>query len=418
MIINCKHKFILRKRSDDTATVRMRVTFKSQPPFDFDLNTPPISVENWDRNTCKVKAKTQQAKEINARIALFETHINELIARYELIDKRLPSIKEFKQEFRKLLGQYTEQDESNDFYFVYDLFVKKAGQKSQWSEACYKKFHSLKNILIKYEPLLLLNTLSEDTLQGFVLYLLQHNYRNTTIHKYVNFLRWYLRWANQNGYYKGFLHNTFKPKLKGANFENKEVIYITLNELRLLENFVFPPNKQYLERTRDVFLFCCYTGLRYSDVAKLKHSDIKNDCIKIVTKKTSDNLIIELNEHAFKLIAKYSNSVFPNDNVFPVISNQKMNFFLKEMGRLCGIDEDTRIVYFIGNKRIEKVYKKYQLLTTHCARRTFVVTALQLGISSEVIMRWTGHSDYKTMKPYVKIVDELKRKSMDKFNEI
>lgn len=64
----------------------------------------------------------------------------------------------------------------------------------------------------------------------------------------------------------------------------------------------------------------------------------------------------------------------------------------------------------------EEVYPKWALLTTHCGRRTFVVTALRLGIPVEVIMRWTGHSSFEAMKPYAKIVDEVKEKSMSRFD--
>ena len=71
----------------------------------------------------------------------------------------------------------------------------------------------------------------------------------------------------------------------------------------------------------------------------------------------------------------------------------------------------------IGNKRYEEVYPKYELLTTHCGRRTFIVNSLYLGIPAEVVMKWTGHTDYDSMKPYVKIVDELKEESMRKFDE-
>ena len=66
--------------------------------------------------------------------------------------------------------------------------------------------------------------------------------------------------------------------------------------------------------------------------------------------------------------------------------------------------------------RTEEIVEKYALLTTHAGRRTFIVNALRLGIPAPVIMEWTGHSDYKAMKPYIKIVDAAKVENMDKFN--
>ena len=86
------------------------------------------------------------------------------------------------------------------------------------------------------------------------------------------------------------------------------------------------------------------------------------------------------------------------------------------MGQLAGIEEPQRIIYFKGSKRHEEVLPKWAVLTTHCGRRTFIVNALRLGVPAEVIMKWTGHSDFKAMRPYVKIVDELKVAEMEKFN--
>ena len=170
----------------------------------------------------------------------------------------------------------------------------------------------------------------------------------------------------------------------------------------------------YQNRVKDVFCFCSFTSLRYSDVFKLKKSDIKKDCINIITQKTTEGLKIELNKYSRSILEKYKD--YDTDNALPVISNQRMNIYLKEIGKIAEIKETQRIVYFIGNNRHEEVYPKYELLTTHCGRRTFIVNSLFLGIPAEVVMKWTGHSDYKSMKPYIKIVDELKVENMKKFD--
>ena len=93
-----------------------------------------------------------------------------------------------------------------------------------------------------------------------------------------------------------------------------------------------------------------------------------------------------------------------------------MNDHLKEIGRLCGFDSPHHIVFFIGSKRYEENVPKWSVLSTHAARRTFVVNALRLGIPSDVVMSWTGHSNHKAMRPYTKIVDTLKAQEMEKFN--
>ena len=93
-----------------------------------------------------------------------------------------------------------------------------------------------------------------------------------------------------------------------------------------------------------------------------------------------------------------------------------MNDHLKDMGEVCGLNEAIAITYFKGSKRVDEVYKKYELLTTHCGRRTFICNALTLGIAPQTVMKWTGHTDYKSMKPYIDIADAEKKKSMELFN--
>jgi len=137
----------------------------------------------------------------------------------------------------------------------------------------------------------------------------------------------------------------------------------------------------------------------------------------VTTQKTDDSLKIELNKYSRSILNKYKDVQFPNDKVLPVISNQKMNDALKVMGKTAGIDDRKRIIHYKKNERIEEVFPKWALLSTHDARRTFVVISLFLGIPETVVMKWTGHSDFKAMKPYVQIVDKLKQQEMSKYDE-
>ena len=81
-------------------------------------------------------------------------------------------------------------------------------------------------------------------------------------------------------------------------------------------------------------------------------------------------------------------------------------------------EKPIRETYYRGNERIDEVTPKYALLSTHTGRRTFICNALALGIPVQVVMKWTGHSDYKAMKPYIDIADEIKINAMTKFNLI
>ena len=194
------------------------------------------------------------------------------------------------------------------------------------------------------------------------------------------------------------------------------MVFLTQDELNRLRTFPIPKRMKYLERVRDVFLFSCFTGLRYSDVFNLKKSDIKDNAIEITTVKTADSLIIELNDHSRAILDKYKHETLSGNKALPVISNQRMNIYLKQLGEMAGLDDPVRKTYFKGSRRIDQIIPKYRLLASHVGRRTFVCNALALGIPPQVVMKWTGHSDYASMKPYIDIADDVKASAMCRFN--
>lgn len=274
----------------------------------------------------------------------------------------------------------------------------------------------MKNHLSNFREGLNFEFFDEKGLNDYVAYLREvKEMRNSTIGKQLSFLKWFLRWSFKKGYHHNNAFDAYKPKLKSTQ---KKIIFLTWEELTELREFEIPANKPSLERVRDVFLFQCFTGLRYSDVFNLRRSDIKSDHIEVTTVKTSDSLIIELNNHSKAILDKYKDVVFEDDKVLPVITNQKMNDYLKELAELAGIDEPIRQTYYRGNERIDEVTPKYALLGTHAGRRTFICNALALGIPPQVVMKWTGYSDYKAMKPYIDIADDIKANAMSKFNQL
>lgn len=382
-----------------------------------------IEPEKWNATDGRVVSGTknkfkQTAGEINKAIVKCEDYVEEVFTRYELLEKRIPTTEEVKAAFDEIAGRKEPepQEPGKQFYEAYAEFMETMGRQNNWTKATYTKFNSLLEHLQNHNKNLSFEELTDTELREFITSLQNSGLRNTTISKYISFFRWFLRWAYNVGYYEGKLHDSFKPKFKGVDGNSKEVIYLEWEELLELYSFKFPPNKTSLPAVRDVFCFCCFTGLRYSDVAKLKKSDVKKNYITVVTQKTVDSLIIELNKYSTAILKKYEKVGLPNDMALPVISNVKMNEHLKAMGEAAGLNSPQRIVYFKGNQRYEEVLPKYALLTTHCGRRTFIVNALRLGVPAEVIMKWTGHSDYKAMKPYVKIVDKLKVSEMEKFD--
>ena len=408
----------------ENVPIRMRVNFASKR-IEFTTGYR-IDATKWDadkqrvKNGCSNKLK-QSASEINASLLEYYTEIQSIFKRFEVEDV-MPTPEQIKEAFNALHKPVSEGPKPKnealpcDFFQVFDDFVEDCGRQNNWTDSTFEKFAAVKNHLTNFREGLTFEFFDERGLNDYVGYLRDvKEMRNTTIGKQLSFLKWFLRWAFKKGVHQNNAYDSYKPKLKSTQ---KKIIFLTWDELNHLREFKIPSNKQALERVRDVFLFQCFTGLRYSDVFNLRRSDIKDDHIEVTTVKTSDSLIIELNNHSKAILDKYKDVAFENDKVLPMITNQKMNDYLKELAEMAGIDEPVRQTYYRGNERIDEVTPKYALLGTHAGRRTFICNALALGIPPQVVMKWTGHSDYKAMKPYIDIADDIKANAMSKFNQL
>ena len=421
--------FTLESRKKDgvliveNVPIRMRVNFASKR-IEFTTGYR-IDAAKWDsdkqrvRNGCTNKLK-QSASEINASLLGYYTEVQEIFKKFE-VEEIMPTPEQIKEAFNALHKPIEEEvkprnSTPNAFYKVFDEFVRDCGRQNDWTDSTYEKFAAVKNHLMNFRTELTFDFFDEKGLNDYVAYLRDvKEMRNSTIGKQLSFLKWFLRWAFKKGLHQNNAYDSYKPKLKSTQ---KKIIFFTWEELNKLREFEIPAAKQALDRVRDVFLFQCFTGLRYSDVFNLRKSDIKGDHIEVTTVKTSDSLIIELNKHSKAILDKYKDVAFEDNKVLPVITNQKMNDYLKELAELAGIDEPVRQTYYRGNERIDEVIPKYALLGTHAGRRTFICNALALGIPPQVVMKWTGHSDYKAMKPYIDIADDIKANAMSKFNQL
>lgn len=405
--------------------LRLRIRYNADK-VDFNVGYR-AEIEKWSSETQRCKAGTTHGKkkisasEINKEVQRLENLANAVFKEFEVANK-IPTKDEFRQAFNTAnqiangIQADTIKKPAELLFDVFDEFVKENSIQNNWTGSTREKFGAVKNHLLEFNSKLSFEHFDELGLNQYVVFLRdKRNLRNSTIGKQLGFLKWFLRWSLKKGYHNNSAYDGFKPKLKTTQ---KKIIFLTWDELTRLRECQVPSHKQYLERVRDVFLFCCFTGLRYSDVYNLRRSDVKSDHIEITTIKTADSLNIELNDHSRAILKKYKDIPFENFKALPVISNQRMNDYLKELAELAEINEPVRETYYKGNERIDVVTPKYALLGTHAGRRTFICNALSLGIPAQVVMKWTGHSDYKAMKPYIDIADNVKANAMSKFNSL
>lgn len=416
----CRYRqFLLDKeQGKDDAKLRYRIRWNGYVVA-FNVGYR-VTIDKWSPETQRCKNSTTHGKkkvsasDINKAIQQMEDAVDEVFSRFEA-SNTVPTADEFRHAFRVHVGREKSQQEVMTISTVCEKFIQIKGHENSWTPQTKTKINTVKRHLIECFGDISVDSISNEMMSSLIDFLIKNNHRNTTISKDLNIIKWILRWAKNNGLYSGDVHLSFKPKLKGISGRLREVIYLTWDELTQL--FAMEIQRQSLASVRDVFCFCCFTGLRYSDAATLKKIDVHDTHISVVTEKTDEVIKIELNKYSQAILNRYKDIPLPNDLALPIISNQKMNERLKDLAKLAGLKEPIRIAYFKGNQRFEEVKPKHDLITTHCGRRTFIVNALYLGIPAEVIMKWTGHSDFDAMKPYVEIVDLLKAREMDKFNQ-
>ncbi len=440
-------KFYLEKRLSKQGEVPIRCSIMIQGQRLLTTTGHSIIPACWNNDTQKValtyggksvvNAKGITAKAINAHLKRIDSYFSDLESKLINNGEAISDIKAlYRAQFGKSLkGDSDLQNKEKNFYDYYEEFTQEMGKQNDWTAATHEKFHALKKHIQNFSDEISFEAFNEKGLADFVEYLRNTlNMKNSTIGKQLGFLKWFFKWADAKGYNNELAYRSFSPKLKTTE---KKVIFFDWEELMKIYTYVFPDvgtelslkdvngkrykkrvrlEKNTLERVRDVFCFSCFTSLRYSDVANLKRQNVYPGYIQITTIKTNDTLKIELNKYAASILKKYKDQKYPYDRVLPVISNQRMNEYLKEMAEIMGFTSPETITYYKGNKRIDEVYPKWQLIGTHTGRRTFICNALMLGISPQIVMKWTGHSDYKSMKPYIDIADKAKADAMKLFN--
>ncbi len=413
--------FKLESRKDDKGNVikknvpiRMRVSYGGDR-IEFATGYR-IDVLKWDTDTqrvnkgCTNKLK-QSASDINSDLQKYESDLKNIFKSFEVKGKK-PTKEEIKKAFANKYKEPSNNRVEATLFDALDKFIEESS--ISWTNGTRKRFGVLKNHLKSFDDTLSFENLNDDRMRDFMRYFERIENNNSTTDRIIRHFKQFLTWCIKKGYNVSAECIDFDTKL---NITPKKVIFLTWEEIEQLQNYAIPETKNYLERVRDVFLFQCFTGLRYSDVENLRHSNIKGDNIEITTIKTADSLEIPLNDYSRAIIDKYKEYPFEGNKVLPVISNQNMNVYIKELCKLSGISSLINETYYIGTKRINKTTPKHELMSTHVGRKTFVCVSLSLGASPQTIMKITGHSDYKAMKPYIEIADKDKRKAMQLWNK-
>ena len=375
----------------------------------------------WDSVKMKLKANHQHAAQINKQLSDLKKELEDIC--YDAWNNKITlSPAYISSKMSK------NQHSAKGFFDHFDEFIEQG--KKKWQNNTVKKFTTIKNHLEEFAEKTKFR-MEYDALDGKFLdrlldfYFNDKKYINTYVRKNIRFIQQFLIWAadEERGYNKKESYKKWKLETGNKNETNTGNI-ISLSPTEFFQIYIKDVQTDRLHRAKDYLTLACFTGIRWSDVANLKKSDInyKTGIISITTIKTADPAIIPFNAFSREVLLKYKDTPNYNQNgvemAFPVVSGQKMNEALKDMGEKAGLTEMVTIVKQRRNQRVEKTVPKYKLISTHIGRKTFITLSVLLEIKAEVTMGITTHHSHATMEKYYKVNEAMMRNAMKKFTKV
>ena len=243
------------------------------------------------------------------------------------------------------------------------------------------------------------------------------NYRSNTVPASFSVLKVWLNEAAHQGLIKDDTYKSYPSKaddVYNIYLSEEEIARLYALDIPMLKSKGLVNDRNCMEETRDLFIIGCWTGLRQYDLAHLEKAlfDVEAETITIVTEKTSEPVTIPMHPYVKALYTKY-NGHFPK-----MCAKSKYNVHLKELGRLAEINKEEIKRINRGGKIISERYKKYQLICSHTARRSFATNLYLQGAPTIGIMQLTGHKTETSFMKYIKVTREENAQNMKKYFKI
>lgn len=358
---------------------------------------------NWDDHSQKLKGRNPDQPGLAGLMNQYRQRA--LMIYQEIIQQgRTPDVNSIRE---RLTGTNGTDSSNPSFLELFDKVISRkeivSGENN--SPATIQKYRRCKAHITDYIKLahkksdINFEEVNLNFIEDFEVYLKTKGKceHNSTM-KYIQTLRTIFKSAYAHGYTKNDPFARYKIRLQ-------EVVrdYLNQDEIDRLIKIDLPTEK--LEKVRDLFVFSCYTGLAYADIHGLKAKNIQQEngqyWIRTRRQKTNVRTNVPLLDIPLKLIEKYNDEIgkIPEDNpVFKVMSNQKVNDYLKVLASFCGITK---------------------VLTFHIARHTFATTVtLSNGVPIESVSAMLGHKRIATTQHYAKMIDKKLEEDMRKLSEM
>jgi integrase len=371
--------------NDQKTAIYLRITVNGKRA-EFSIKRK-IRIDKWNQASNRVRGFSKEAQEINQYIDLISNKINKIQQKFINEDKSFTSIDIRdtylgKNENHKMLLKIFQNHNNQLEKLIGKDYASGTALRYRTAKSHVEEFikfeYKVNDIPVK--------DVDHKFIAGLEYYLkTERNCAHNTAIKYITNFKKVIRIAFANDWISKDPFFNWKARLKTVDRE-----FLSEEEIqKMIEKEFHIPR---LNQIRDIFIFSCFTGLAYADVKKLTKENVVlgidgDQWIK--TKRTKTNTItnIPILPTAANIIEKYANhkEVLNKLVLLPVLSNQKMNAYLKEIADLCGITKN---------------------LTFHLARHTFATTVtLTNGVPIESVSKMLGHKSLKTTQHYAKILD-------------
>lgn len=280
-------------------------------------------------------------------------------------------------------------------YFT-DFIRQTAFKKSKRMSRGYMKSYNtiiyhLKNFEEKYLASIYTNSVNEDFLDDFIIYLQEQQLKNNYIKSIVGLIKAMAGIAGTYGY-------AVDPTFSDVQVDEEESfsVYLSMNEITRIYYYKGLSTKK--ARIRDLFIVGCLTAMRYSDYSTLIPQNFQGNYIVKITKKTNKKVVVPIHDYVREIYERYDGFVSSN------LSIQHFNRYIKEICREIGINDSITYSYTRGGSLVTEVKPKYELISSHTARRSAATNMYMTGrMKTYEIMSITGHTTEKSFFRYIKV---------------
>jgi integrase len=385
--------FLLKESNKEFSLIYMFAFYGAKKPFKYSVSET-IQTKYWNKDIQRVREirEFQRAKSINRKLDQFDRAFKDV---FDSFTDFVPTPQQLKNELDKKLNKTSHDD--NNFINYFTHYIQDNSNRTNIN-SYITTLRAIKELMD--------NKVKIENIDYTYIELFSSKFSKKVITrgKYKGQLPTLNYCGLQIKNIKAVLHQAKKQKytiddsinnIKKSS-ETSDSIYLTTSELDAIKNLTLNGR---LLKARDIFLIGCYTAMRFSDFSKLTKDNIIEGLIYKTTQKTGTKIVVPLHPIIKEIFERYNYKV-------PTITDVVLNRYIKEIGKLAGIDSMIPKTITRSGKKVTEFLPKYSLISTHTARRSGATNMYLAGIPSIAIMAITGHRTEKDFMKYIKVSKE------------